>query len=338
MRYEPSQFDVLGRQESNDPLCRLWWSASGLRFTATCTTLEVEIDVEKSDQAPWIGVLADGAPIARFPLLPGRRAYPVLAGMDAAVSHEITILRDSQPTEDESAPPVITALITDGQLQPAPARSRLIELIGDSLTVGEGTAGPTDAMEWRGVWMSHMCAFPSLVSERLKADSRVIAIGGWGVWRSYDDQEAHTLGRAYEQLCLLNPAGKHAYGFQERPADAVVINLGTNDSGPFGRSADQAAAGQEITERAVELIQLVRRHQPEAEILWAYGLCGNAVAPYLQAAVEKAQAAGDQKVTYLALDDCNGDLGSRQHPSRAAHRRAAEQIAEEIEKKWRRKP
>lgn len=338
MRFEPMQFAVLGRQQSEDSLCRLWWSASGVRLMAACATLEVEIEAKKSDQAPWIGVLADGAPIARFPLLPGKRVYPVLAGMDAAVSHEITILRDSQPTEDESEPPIITALISDGTLQTAPVRDRLIEFIGDSLTVGEGTAGPVEAMEWRGVWMSHMCAFPSLVSEKLKADSRVVAIGGWGVWRSYDDQEAHTLGHAYERLCLLNPAGKHAYDFRERPADAVVINLGTNDSGPFGRAADQAAVGRAITERAAELIRMVRRHQPGAEIIWAYGLCGNSVSPYLQAAVEQIRATGDNKVSYLALEDCHGDLGSRQHPSRAAHRRAAEQIAEELEKKWRKEP
>ena len=338
MRYAPAQFAMLGRRDSGDEQCRLWWSASGVRFMAACTQLEVEIETEKSDQAPWIGVLADGAPVARFPLLPGKRAYPVLAGMERSVSHEITILRDSQPTEDETAPPVVTALITDGQLQPAPARSRLIEFIGDSLTVGEGTAGPVSAMEWRGVWMSHMCAFPSLVSEKLKADSRVVAIGGWGVWRSYDDQEAHTLGYAYERLCPLNPAGNHAYGFDEKPADAVVINLGTNDSGPFGRAADQEAAAQAIAEKAAELIRLVRGHQPQAEIVWAYGLCGNAVACALQAAVKKAQDMGDGKVSYLALDDCNGDLGARQHPSRAAHRRAAEQIAAEIEKKWRSAP
>ena len=338
MRYDPAQFAVLGRQDSGEPMCRLWWSASGVRFLAACAVLEVEIEAKKSDQAPWIGVLADGAPIARFPLLPGKHSYPVLAGMDAAVSHEITILRDSQPTDDEIAPPVITALISDGTLRPAPARERLIEFIGDSLTVGEGTAGPVSAMEWRGAWMSHMCAFPSLVSEKLRADSRVIAIGGWGVWRSYDDQEAHTLGQAYERLCLLNPAGNHAYDFRERPADAVVINLGTNDSGPFGRAADQQAAAQDIMQKAVALTQLVRRHQPGAEILWAYGLCGNAVAPALQAAVEQIRAAGDGRVSYLALEDCNGDLGARQHPSRAAHRRAAEQIAAELEKKWRSKP
>ena len=335
MRYDPAQFAILGRQKSGDNQCRLWWSASGVRFLAACTQLTVEIETAKSDQAPWIGVLADGAPIARFPLLPGKQVYPVLAGMDPFVSHEITILRDSQPTDDEIAAPVITALITDGQLLPAPERARLIEFIGDSLTVGEGTAGPVSAMEWRGVWMSHMCAFPTLVSEKLQADSRVIAIGGWGVWRSYDDQEAHTLGQAYERLCLLNPAGNHAYGFDEKPADAVVINLGTNDSGPFGRASDQEAAARSITQKALELIRLVRSHQPQAEIIWAYGLCGNAAAPALQAAVEKARAAGDDRVSYLALDDCKGDLGARQHPSRAAHRRAAAQIADEIERKWR---
>ena len=39
------------------------------------------------------------------------------------------------------------------------------------------------------------------------------------------------------------------------------------------------------------------------------------------------QAEGDGKVGYLRLSDCNGDLGSRMHPSRAAHLKAAQEIS-----------
>ena len=51
----------------------------------------------------------------------------------------------------------------------------------------------------------------------------------------------------------------------------------------------------------------------------------------LKAAVEQYRAeTGDQRAAYLPLPDANGDVGSRLHPSRDAHRRAAAVIAEAI--------
>lgn len=331
MEYNPCCFLRLGRYEKNDRLCRLWWSGSGIRLRAACTWLEIDAEAFEADQAPWIGILADGAPVARFPLLPGKRRYPVLCGMDPAYAHEIAILRDSQPVEDEPAPPILRAVYSDGKLEAARERGRLIEFIGDSLTVGEGTLGPSSAMEWRTVWMSNMCAFPSLVAERLDAEKRVLALGGWGVWRSWDGHAEHRIGRIYERLCAVNACGDKPYAFEERAADAVVINLGTNDGSTFIK---EEHAG-ELIDRAAELLRMVRLHQPQAYILWAYGLCGQGMTPYLREAVDRVRSAGDRRLDFLPLEDCGGDLGSREHPGRAAHARAAERICECLERKWR---
>ena len=316
----------LGRYDAQEKDFCLWWSGSGIRLDIACTYLTVEAESFATDHAPWIGVLADGAPIARFPLLKGRHTYPILAGMDPAFSHEITIQRDTQPTPDEEMPVLLHAIDTDGTPKMPKERKRLIEFIGDSLTVGEGCTGAHEAEEWRMSWMCNMAAFPTLVSEGLNADKRVIAVSGWGAWKSWDAIPENRLGRIYEQLCALIPAGNVPYDFRERSADAVVINLGTNDASALGQEADPIAAGRELTQKAAELIKLVRSHQPGALILWAYGLCGVKIPTLLQDAVAQCRAAGDENVYFLQLTDCDGDVGSRQHPSRAAHRKAAEEI------------
>ena len=118
-RYDPRTFLQLGRHKNNEEACRLWWSGSGVRLRAACTFLTVEAESFCTDHAPWLGVLADGAPVARLPLLPGRRSYPLLAGMDISVPHEITILRDTQPAGDEPLPVILHSLDTDGTLEPA---------------------------------------------------------------------------------------------------------------------------------------------------------------------------------------------------------------------------
>ena len=324
----------VGRYGQGEKRCSLWWSGAGILFKTACTFLTADLESNAVEHAPWMGVMADGEPIARFPLLPGRHTYPILAGMDRTAPHEITLLRDSMPTADEQGPVILHGIRTDGSVELPAARERLIEFIGDSLTVGEGCTGAHDTQEWRMAWICHMGAFPTLAAEALHAEKRVIAVSGWGAWKSWDGIAEHRLGLIYENLCGIVPAGNVPYDFSERPADAVVINLGTNDANALNQAEDTKAAGQQLAARCVELMALVRQHQPDAIILWAYGLCGDAAAPYIQQAVHERQQAGDTQVFYLPLSDCHGDVGSRAHPSRAAHRRAPAEIVQSLQQHW----
>lgn len=321
----------MGRRDPGEAACALWWSGSGIRTVLDCTRLEIEADAPDDEFIPWIAVTVDGAPVARFPLRPGVHRYDVLGRMERGVAHEVAILRDSQPTDGDSAPLRLTAVYTDGTPAAPTPRPRLIEFLGDSLTVGEGTLGPTDAMEWRMIWISNQFAFPALAAELLNAEKRVVALGGWGAYLSYDANPDHVIGRIYDRLCAVVPGGDVPYDFAaQRPADAVVINLGTNDCSGLANAQPGPGGEAAFEDSAVALMELVRRRNPGAAILWAYGLCGNGLEAPLRRAVKRRAEAGDGNVRYLALDDCAGDLGSRSHPGRKAHRRAAEQIAEAL--------
>ena len=155
--------------------------------------------------------------------------------------------------------------------------------------------GAKDGMEWRMVWISNQFAFPTLTAEAMHADKRVVALGGWGAYLSYDANPEHTLGAIYEQLCGTAPAGRTPYDFSaQRKADAVVINLGTNDGSGLEKLGGDKAAGQAALEdSAVKLLELVRAHNPDAAILWAYGLCGERVAEPLRRAVAAPPGRGD---------------------------------------------
>ena len=327
------RFLPLGRHDPQEEKACLWWSGSGVRVQLACTCLEAEITSGTKEHAQWAGVMMDGAPVARFPLLPGTHRYPLLAGMDGAFSHEISILRDTQPSYDEDGPVYLNAVYTDGEPARPKERELLIEFIGDSLTVGEGCLGPESAEEWRMIWISHMPAFPTLVSESLRAEKRVVALGGWGASRSWDNQPDSRLGRIYDRLCAVTPGGDVPApdANSERPADAVVINLGTNDASALAKmeGAERADAQRDLREKAAELLCQVRSRYPRAAILWAYGLCGTQAEPFIQAAVEDRKAAGDQNTRYLSLTPAASN-GSRMHPSRDAHRLAAKEIAEAL--------
>ena len=334
-RYEPVEaaFVRLGRYNPKASDCELWWSGSGVRTRLNCNRLEAEIEVFDGPQTPWMVVTADGAPVARFPLTPGRHRYALLGDMGAEAEHEIALLRDTEPSEGDPGPVKLLALYTDGVPQAPTARERLVEFIGDSLTAGEGTLGPGSAREWRRAWISGQFAFPAMAAELLNADARVLGRGGWGAYISYDGDETHTLGTIYDRLCAGVTGGEIANDFEnQRPADAVVINLGTNDGSgvKVAWPDDPETGGRRVTECAEVLMAMVRARNPEAEILWAYGLCGNVMEGPLRKAVERRRAAGDMKTRYLALTDCGSDLGSLQHPGIPAHWRAANEIAKAL--------
>ena len=56
-------------------------------------------------------------------------------------------------------------------------------------------------------WISNLVAYPTLVSERLNAEKRVMALGGWGVYRSWDNRPECTMGRIYDKLCAVVTGG-----------------------------------------------------------------------------------------------------------------------------------
>lgn len=335
-RFDPmgGGFLRLGRRDADETACALWWSGSGIATRIDCTRLEIEAETGNGGQTPWIAVTVDGALVARLPMMAGSHRYALLEGMERGFPHEVAVTRDSQPTDSDAAPLRLVAVLTDGEpVAPAP-RPRLIEFIGDSLTVGEGCVGPTAAMEWRTAWMSNALAYPERVCRALNAEKRVIALGGWGVYRSWDNDPACAIGRIYDRLCAVVPGGDVAFDFsRQRAPDAVVINLGTNDASALDGmdAAERAVATEQVARSAAALIQKVRAHAPGAAILWAYGMCGDALADSLQRAVMQARAGGDANAAYLSLDGCGDEPGSRAHPAPAVHRRAAKKIAAALE-------
>lgn len=320
---------ILGRHDPDEKKRCLWWSGSGIRVSLACSWLEADITWTGGGFTPWIAVTLDGAPICRFPLTAGTRRYPLLAGMDRTVPHQVAVIRDSQPVEgSDAAPIVLESMDTDGELCPLGERPLLIEFLGDSLTVGEGCLGPQSASEWRMAWISVSSAFPALTAEQMNADMRIVALGGWGASRSWDNRPENRIGRIYEQLCAPIPGGDVPADFPEREADAVVINLGTNDGSAILRfdGGERTRMEEELCLRAAELMRLARKRNPGAVILWAYGLCGKPMEPVLKKAVETFLAGGGQRADYLSLTP-SSTQGARFHPSRASHRVAADEIA-----------
>lgn len=323
----------LGRYDQTDEACTLGFSMSGIALNAACTEIEVEIDCACGAHSPWMGVLVDGAPVGRFPLRQGRHWYLVLAGMDPAFPHEISIVRDSQPVPEDPAQQFIRLenVRVKGAIQPCRTPELVIEFAGDSLTSGEGTQGPTGAHEWRMAYMSSMNTYAQMVCCALNAEARVISQSGWGIHAAWDGDETRCIPLIYDQVCATDASGKKPYDFSARPADWVIVNLATNDGAPLARlpQKDRKAYREAFYQDALSFLRQLRRLNPGAHILWTYGMCGRPLEKEIQQAIAEVQ---DEKVHYLRVPRCKDEeIGSRQHPGLASHRNVARAIVQYIE-------
>src|SRR5690349_13300163 len=210
---------------------------------------------------------------------------------------------------------VFQGLVLDGGAgtRPAPRPARLIEFIGDSITVG--TTSSKNALT----------AYGWLTGESLKAAHTQIAEGGACLVSAADG----CTGMADRFLRNNTAAGSPLWDFSRYQADAVVINLGTNDVG-HGVSS---STFQTVYTR---LLRAIRAKYPRAAIL-ALQTFTKRYAAQTRAAVQTVTTAGDRNTFFVPTDGWipAGGLSDNVHPNDAGHRAIAARLAPVITEKLR---
>ena len=153
----------------------------------------------------------------------------------------------------------------------------------------------------------------------------VTAISGRGVVMNNSGGSGYLLPDIYPELDIYNMPGT-AYDFALQP-DVVVINLGTNDATNAGLNITTFQTG------VYNFLKTVRLKNPNAQIIWAYGLRSDKMTAQvdaaIQAAVAQLQTEGDSKMHYLALP-LAADMHLN-HPTAAAYEPSGELLIEKIE-------
>ncbi|WP_310551240.1 SGNH/GDSL hydrolase family protein [Paenibacillus glufosinatiresistens] len=347
---------VHGRTTGSRSPLTLFWTGSGVEMNVTGTELWIEVEADYETYEPWISVLLNGAPISRQMLTAGRRWICLFRGMSAGSVKHVRLLKDIQAmSEDPGALLQIHALRFDGDLLPVADKPLKIEFVGDSITSGEGAIGAREEMDWIPVWFSAVHNYTALTAEALNADYRVLSQSGWGVLTSWDNNPRNRMPRIYDQVCgLLSGRRNEELGalepndFRSWQPDAVIVNLGTNDEGAFHNAGWQDPATGErrkqrlnedgsyneedlgTVEQAIErFLELIRSRNPRARIVWVYGMLGLGLMPAIYRAVDAyGKRTGDRNVSVFQLPNMTEEtVGSRVHPGRLAHERAARELA-----------
>jgi lysophospholipase L1-like esterase len=186
-----------------------------------------------------------------------------------------------------------------------PARPKRVEFVGDSITAG-ATSSKLAVTDYAFV-----------VGERLGVDHTQIAIGGMCLTETSDGCWGHE-----QRYFLTNGTlGTAAWDFSRFTADAVVINLGTNDR-------SHSVSGADFQAKYITFLRDIRAKYPRAKLLAMRTFIGR-YGTETQAAVQARNAAGDTNVHYI---DTTGwlpsdGLSDSVHPNDSGHRAIADRLA-----------
>lgn len=268
-------------------------------------------------------VQVDGATVAVL-VQPGTTTYWV-KGLAAGV-HGVRLAKRTESPWAAGEFGGFTAA-PGGRLLGAPAaRSRQIEFIGDSLTVGYGNLSTTRDCTANGGVDRNTDAdlgFAAQAGRGLGADYQITAYSGRGMVRNYDGGEPGTDFRTYYDRGLQSVPGDVWQQPRSWRPQLVVVNLGTNDFSTPLHAGEQWATQDDLvsayrTAYLGFLDKLRARYGPRTTIVVsAHAFSGNPAFP--QAAhqvVREANRRGDSKVRYWYYDSPDLDrLGCDWHYS-----------------------
>ena len=329
----------------------LFGGTPGQKFTGSELWVDLFADYEMVE--PWVSVELNGAWVARFAVNPGKSRVCLFRGMTPGKAKHLRLLKDVQAMHDDPAHLLqITGLeYAGGEFLPLPEPQYRLEFVGDSITSGEGAIGAKPEEDWVGAFFSAENHYGRLTADALGAEYRCISQSGWGIVTGWDNDVRHVMPPYYTQVCGVAMGQRNAaLGAQQEndfaawKPDAVIVNLGTNDTGAFDNPPWQDPAtgkphqlrrlsngdfhpadAQKVANGVQHFLTLIRAKNPGAKLVWCIGMLGSELLPVLRQGMEQYKAiTGDSSVYLLELPNTTPEtVGARQHPGAENHRQAA---------------
>ncbi len=325
-------YKTQGRTELLNNTLYIDWSASGIEFNAECSgnvvvTFNTDKIVKGATDGIYFTVVVDGIvqyenlrmpeDTASDSWLSNSTGYPyhiqtagksmfVIAKDLPAGKHTFAIYNQ---TEAEKASYGITAIDLNGEFVAPPEDNELyIEFIGDSITANAGILTDSSG-ENTTLYQDATRGWPYLTAKALGADWSVLAKSGITAGNGYGwyGENGASMQTVYPKTRYY-ANNTSDYAFTRQP-DVVVLGLGTNDMWTY---ADYDKTKADVEAEFEAMIALVREKNPNAKIVWVYGMMRDDATSIIKKAV--ADMGGKSSGIY-SLELPTSTDGAKGHPS-----------------------
>jgi hypothetical protein len=303
----------IGRVDTTDPAVpKFAWSGAGFVARVSGSTIAVKLTTVGSAEAIFFQPVIDGVPGERFSIGTTETTIELATGL-ADGEHLVEVYRENEGKFGDT----LFGGFAEGTLEVPPAApGRLLEIVGDSISAGYGNLGseehpnygpdPDGGCRFSTETESAYMTYGAIAARELGADMSIVALSGWGAYRSNSNSTREVLASVYGNT--LGTRSAPAWDFRKQ-ADVVVMNLGTNDfaMGDPGEAEFKGAF--------TSLLTTIRGKYPDA---WIYCMIGpllygtglTQATAYLTSIVAEQNAAGDTKVKLLDFGQQNSSLGT----------------------------
>lgn len=216
-------------------------------------------------------------------------------------------------------------------LSPPEPSGKIIEIIGDSISVGYGIESDDPEAAWDAAYNNGYLAYGPLAARTLGAECVNISWSGTGMYRDYEGNLDNVMPIYYWRT--LSKDEDLLWGFYKPQSDIIVINLHTNDFNPGIPEEDEFVGAYN------DFIAQIREYNQKAFIYCAVGplVSGDkliAARDYIQnGVVEFRKALGDEKIGFLEFSENDPEAngwGAGWHPSKKQHEVMAAELVSRI--------
>ncbi|MBE6553869.1 MAG: hypothetical protein E7666_05950 [Ruminococcaceae bacterium] len=308
------QIKVIGRSTKTDKGITADWTGSGIAFNARCHG-EIRITISSSLACKFKVFVDDKNPVT-VSVSSGTRSYRVAGDLQKG-EHSIRLLKQSAvESSNNGILCSIDSIEMTGDLLAPPANAPyLVEIIGDSITCGVGSMVENEPNAFG--------SYAYLFAEQMQVDYSIVSISGIGLLKSTGRHNGLTMLKAYSYLNYYR--SKTEKYTPTRQADAVVINLNTNDKGSM-----TAAMEDDYKAAAKQLIQEIRAiHGADVKIIWVYGMMRGYNDGYCDIWADEVLAElGGEAAGYYSKKLPLNTQGVASHPNTKGHQKAAAVLAD----------
>ncbi len=306
---------------TSEPQPRCAWPLSTIVLQGVFDDLEVELEAETANDRWQIEV--DGTVSGVVKLVQGRKRYSIVR----SPSKKVRTVRLVRRTEAMSKPTRFVAIYANkgARFQSPKLGSKRLLVVGDSISAGFGVDGKNQNEPYSFETANAYMTYGAIASRRLGIECTDIAWSGKKMWPDNTMPEIFDFILPEDRSTQLKPG-------QEKPFDAIVINLGTND---FGKTNPEEAGWKA---GYTAFYKKVRKANPSAHIYFAVGSMMSDNWPPQNKALSTIRRyiasmidanASDKKLHYLEFETQNVERdgsGSAWHPNQTTQKNMADRL------------